>query len=103
MDDERHLDGNALAGLLHDIFGREMTHECGCCSHCGAMNQLGAVHVYRAAGDVLRCPNCGNVLMVIVRSAGGLHVSFEFIGWLQIRTSLGNETDVVLGPVNDSL
>ena len=39
---DRHLDGNALAGVLHDIFGREMTDENGCCTHCGAVNALGA-------------------------------------------------------------
>jgi len=39
---DRHLDGNALAGVLHDIFGREMTDENGCCTHCGTVNALGA-------------------------------------------------------------
>ena len=51
MDNERHLDGNALAGLFHDVFGREMTHECACCSHCGAMNQLGAAWVFPIASN----------------------------------------------------
>jgi len=86
MDSERHLDGNALAGLFHDIFGREMTNECGCCSNCGAMNQLGAARVFRAAGDVLRCPNCESIVMVIVQNTDGLQVSFESLRWLQIST-----------------
>jgi len=80
---DRHLDGNALAGVLHDIFEREMTDENGCCAHCGAVNALGAARVYRAAGDVMRCPNCGNVLFVIAQGADGLRVSFESIRWLQ--------------------
>jgi len=80
---DRHLDGNALAGVLHDIFGREMTDENCCCAHCGAVNALGAVRVYRAAGDVMRCPNCGNVLIVIAQRADGLRVSLESIRWLQ--------------------
>ena len=80
---DRHLDGNALAGVLHDIFGREMTNENGCCAQCGAVNALGAVHVYRAAGDVVRCPSCGSVLVVIVQHVDGLRVSFESIRWLQ--------------------
>jgi len=86
MDSERHVDGNALAGVFHEVFGREMTHECGCCSQCGAGSQLGAVRVYRAAGDVLRCPNCGSVLMVIVPHANGMRVSFESVRWLRIST-----------------
>lgn len=84
MDSERHLDGNALAGMLYDVFGREMTHECGCCAQCGATNQLGAVRVYRAAGDVLRCPVCDDVLMVVVPDARGMRVSFESIRWLRV-------------------
>lgn len=91
MDNERHVDGNALAGVFHDVFGREMTHECGCCSQCGAVNQLGAVHVYRAAGDVLRCPNCGTVVMVIVPDASGMRVSFESMRWVHIRLAHAKE------------
>jgi len=91
MDDERHVDGNALAGVFHDVFGREMTHESGCCSQCGAANQLGAARVYRAAGDVLRCPDCGSVLMVIVPDAGGIRVSFESMRWLRISMSNARE------------
>ena len=83
MTDERHVDGNALAAVLHDLFGREMTSHPACCGHCGAVNALGAVRVYRAAGDVVRCPNCGSVLIVIVQHADGLRVSFESIRWLQ--------------------
>jgi predicted RNA-binding Zn-ribbon protein involved in translation (DUF1610 family) len=47
------------------------------------VNALGAVRVYRAAGDVMRCPNCGSVLIVIAQRADGLRVSFESIRWLQ--------------------
>lgn len=83
MDNERHLDGNALAGLFHDVFGREMTHECAGCAICGAENQLGAVRVYRGAGDVLRCPNCGSIVMVIVQHGDGFRVSFEAIRWIE--------------------
>ena len=61
------LDGNAVAGLLHEIFGSEMTTATGTCAYCGASMQVGAVHVFRGAGVVLRCPECGNVLARIVR------------------------------------
>ena len=83
MADDRHVDGNALAGILYDLFGREMTNELGCCGHCGETTELGAVRVYRTAGDVFRCPTCGNVLIVIVQHAAGLRVGFESIRWLQ--------------------
>ena len=60
------LDGNAIAGLLHEVFATEMTTAVGTCDGCGASEQLGAVHVYRGAGVVLRCPHCDNVLAKIV-------------------------------------
>jgi predicted RNA-binding Zn-ribbon protein involved in translation (DUF1610 family) len=61
------LDGNAVAGLLHEIFGTEMTTATGTCASCGASMPVGAVHVFRSAGVVLRCPRCGNILAKIVR------------------------------------
>lgn len=64
--DSLMLDGNAVAGLLHDVFGAEMTAATATCDHCGASAPVGAVHVFRSAGVVLRCPRCGNVLAKIV-------------------------------------
>jgi hypothetical protein len=84
MIDDTHLDGNAIGALLHDLFGREMTGELGCCGNCGAVNALGVVHVYvRAPGYVARCPSCGSVLLVLVSSEPGLRVSFEALAWLE--------------------
>jgi Family of unknown function (DUF6510) len=60
------LDGNAVAGLLQEVFGAEMTTAIGTCDACGASAAVGAVHVYRGAGVVLRCPSCGSVLSKIV-------------------------------------
>jgi Family of unknown function (DUF6510) len=60
------LDGNAIAGLLHDVFGTEMTEATGTCGTCGKSGQLGAVRVFRSAGVVVRCPHCDNVLAKIV-------------------------------------
>jgi Zn finger protein HypA/HybF involved in hydrogenase expression len=64
--DSLMVDGNAIAGLLHDVFGAEMTEATGTCANCGASAQVGAVHVFRSAGVVLRCPQCGSVLAKIV-------------------------------------
>ena len=61
------LDGNAVAGLLQEIFGVEMTLAIGTCAACGASAPVGAVHVFRSAGVVLRCPACDNVLTKIVK------------------------------------
>jgi Family of unknown function (DUF6510) len=66
--DELMLDGNAVAGLLQEVFAAEMTTAIGTCAHCGATEPLGAVYVFRAAGIVLRCPHCHNVLATLVKS-----------------------------------
>jgi hypothetical protein len=61
------LDGNAIAGLLLDVFGAEMTTATGICATCGARGQVGELVVYvRAPGTVVRCRICRSVLMVFV-------------------------------------
>jgi hypothetical protein len=60
------LDGNAAAGILHAIYGVEMTTALGTCNSCGGVGPLGAVRLYRCAGLVLRCPSCDAILMRIV-------------------------------------
>jgi len=88
MGGETHVDGNAIAGALYELFGREMTEQRGCCGHCGAVNALGAVHVYLdAPGIVLRCPGCTSVLVVMVREYDGMRVSFEELRWIESSSS----------------
>src|SRR4051794_5080885 len=43
------LDGNAIAGLLHDVFGAEMTTATGACGSCGATSVVAELTVYRRA------------------------------------------------------
>jgi ribosomal protein S27E len=65
------LDGNAIAGLLVDVFGVEMTTATGSCAHCAASGLLAEQMVYnRAPGTVVRCRSCTSVLMVLVEVRG---------------------------------
>ncbi|HJS71833.1 MAG TPA: DUF6510 family protein [Acidimicrobiia bacterium] len=84
MTIDTHLDGNALGGLFHEIFGRDMTDQQGCCDGCGTVSVLGSVLVYRGAGDVVRCPSCGIELLVVVSSPAGRRISFASLRWLSI-------------------
>jgi hypothetical protein len=60
------LDGNAIAGLLHDVFGNEMTTAVSVCGHCGDERPVAELVAYvRAPGTVLRCRTCTSVLMVL--------------------------------------
>jgi hypothetical protein len=65
------LDGNAIAGLLFDVFGAEMTTATGVCASCHARGQVAELVVYvRAPGVVARCRSCDAVLMVLVAARG---------------------------------
>jgi hypothetical protein len=78
------LDGNAVAGLLQEVFSVEMTTAIGTCASCGAAEPVGAVHVYQGAGIVLRCPHCDNTLAKIVKSESRLWIDFPGVQTLQI-------------------
>jgi mannose-6-phosphate isomerase-like protein (cupin superfamily) len=65
------LDGNAIAGALFEHFGQEMTTASGTCAYCGTRSHIGQLRVYSLApGSVVRCRNCGQVVMVLVEIRG---------------------------------
>ena len=65
------LDGNAIGGLLIDVFGTEMTAAGTTCATCGASRPVAELVVYRQApGVVVRCRTCGDILMVLVTRDG---------------------------------
>jgi hypothetical protein len=69
--EEMRLDGNAIGGLLHEIFAMEMTAAIGTCANCGAVNEMARLQVYvHAPGTVVRCPDCEAVLLRVVRGRG---------------------------------
>ncbi len=62
------LDGNAIGGLLHEVFGAEMTAAVATCTTCGTSAPMAEAVVYlRAPGTVVRCRTCTAVLMVVVQ------------------------------------
>jgi len=71
--DNDALDANAVAGMLAEIFGTEMTAVASRCAHCGNRAQLGTLRAYglRGPGVVLRCSTCTQVVMRIMRRADG--------------------------------
>ena len=78
------LDGNAVAGLLQEVFAVEITNAIGTCDTCGATSAVGALHVFRGAGIVMRCPHCDNVLVTIVQNDGGVCIGFPGVRTLQV-------------------
>jgi hypothetical protein len=80
-----HVDGNAIAGLLETVFGRDLTTASGRCSGCGAEREVGAIHVYRAAGVVARCPDCDTVLLRVVEAGDRVWVDLRGLTALELR------------------
>ena len=71
-DDPRTLDANAAAGMLHEIFGVDMTALMHCCTNCGNRGELGTLRAYmNAPGVVLRCSVCREVVIRVMRRPDG--------------------------------
>jgi hypothetical protein len=65
------LDGNGAAGLLREIFGREMTTAAATCASCGAVAPIGESDLYPGGpGTVIRCRACTGILIVITQIRG---------------------------------
>lgn len=87
---EMRLDGNAIGGLLREIFTIEMTTSVGTCASCGAVNEVGRLQVYvRAPGTVVRCPACEHVLIKIVRGRGRYWIDMSGTRVLELAEGAG--------------
>lgn len=77
------LDGNAIAGLLYEAFGEEMTSLMATCATCGAVAAIAETMVYpHLPGAVARCRACGAILIVITHVHGVDCVDLEGIAAL---------------------
>ncbi|MBE1588751.1 DUF6510 family protein [Nonomuraea angiospora] len=73
-----HLDGNALAGPLGEIFAVDVTAATGRCASCGLAGPIASLRVYGPGpGLVARCPGCEEVILRLVRGPG--------TAWLDLR------------------
>ena len=83
MDSELRLDGNAVAGLLGEVFRVEATTAVARCGSCGAEGALAEAQVYaHGPGVVLRCPGCAAVLMRFARIQGRLVADMQGVSRL---------------------
>jgi hypothetical protein len=72
-DDYYALDANAVAGMLNEIFGSEMTTVASRCGHCGNRAQIGTLRAYglNGPGVVLRCSTCTQIVLRFMRRPDG--------------------------------
>ncbi len=79
------LDGNAIGGVMLEIFGVEMTLATTVCGSCGATGPLAELHVYHGAGTVVRCAACGEVMLRVTRSPSRLWLDLRGTGSLEVE------------------
>jgi hypothetical protein len=74
-----HVDGNALAGPLSEMFSVDVTCAVGTCAGCGDTTVLARALVFTdPMGFVVRCCQCDSVLMTVVAAPD--HAMVELCG-----------------------
>lgn len=69
MSDDLMVDGNAVAGLLDEVFGQDVTASPCQCAQCGEVGPVATLLAFtQAPGVVLRCPGCEQVVLRMVQT-----------------------------------
>jgi hypothetical protein len=80
-----HLDGNAAAGPLWEVFRFDIVAAIGRCKHCGAVRAFAEARVYAdAPGIVVRCSSCEGVLLRLVETPTQFWLDLSGLSYLQI-------------------
>ena len=84
--DARRVDGNAIAGILSEIFVPDLTAARAKCAGCGVTQAIGTLIVYaHGMGMVVRCPGCDRVMLRLARTP--THVWLDSTGSMSIVIS----------------
>ena len=79
------VDGNAVAGELQQIFGRDMTMTVARCAGCSRDAELGALMAFtRGPGVVLRCPACQAAIARIVATPTAIYLEARGAAFLRM-------------------
>ncbi len=85
-DADLRVDGNAIAGLLGEVFAAELSGARVRCHGCGSIAELGAEPAYtQAPGAVVRCRDCDGVMMVVVKGGGRTWLGLTGTTWIELR------------------
>ena len=83
---ELGLDANAVAGLLQEVFGTEMTAALTECAHCGQRAEIGTLLAYcHGPGVVLRCSGCDQIVLRIVQTPEFHYVDARGAVYLRLK------------------
>jgi hypothetical protein len=93
MTDPTFLDGNAMGGLLGQVFAVDLTAAVGRCAGCGRTGVLAETRVYvDAPGTVVRCVGCEAVLLRVVQSADRTWLDLRGLAVLQLAVGTGGSS-----------
>jgi hypothetical protein len=88
---ELMLDGSALAGTLHDIFGADVTAASCECAACGNHAEVGTFLAFtQGPGAVLRCSTCGAVTLRLVERTDAYLLDARGLAWMRIERVRGS-------------
>ena len=86
LDRALMVDGNAVAGLLCEIFAMEATTGEVQCVSCGRRGEIGSLFAFtQAPGVVLRCPRCENIVIRIVQTPGAIYLDARGVTYLRLE------------------
>jgi hypothetical protein len=88
IDRELMLDANAVAGLLYEIFGAEMTASPTECANCGQESEIGTLLAFtQGPGIILRCSGCESVMLRIVQTPDAIYLDARGAVYLRLARS----------------
>ena len=91
MSEPRHVDGNALGGVLSEVFVADLTVATTTCAGCRSVSAVAVLDVFLdAPGAVARCRNCGAVQLRLVRTETRTWLDLTGIRALEIPTVAQN-------------
>lgn len=87
---ELMLDANAVAGIMYEIFGVEMTASPTECANCGNEAEIGTLLAFtQGPGIVLRCSACENVVIRITQTPQAVYLDARGAVYLRLARSMG--------------
>jgi hypothetical protein len=79
-----HVDGNALAGPLSELFQFDPTTASARCASCGDTAVLARAMVYEKPHSfIVRCSACDAVLMVVLQKGDATEIDLGGLAWLR--------------------
>ena len=84
------VDGNAVAGQLQQIFGRDMTMTMARCAGCANDAEMGSLMAFiRGPGIVLRCPACQAAIARVVETPSAIYLEARGAAFLRMAPQPG--------------